>query len=248
MKTDNHFYDLLIDQLSGKISEKDKALLNNWLKENPTRINRAEEIKRIYADQWQGNAASQEKWKKMALLINKRRWAERKKRTLPLTIAASIIILIGVATLIFNTPNPYLILTTEQNEYRKDTLANGSLVFLYPSSELTIDRQQQKPVALKGEAFFMMAPEKDNPVTINAKGLLVKVKGTSFRIKAPENNGNISVLVEDGTVEIAGEEKPKQSLLVYAGEEGRYSTSDKQLWKQSKSSQIYLIYQPLHQQ
>ena len=51
-------------------------------------------------------------------------------------------------------------------------------------------------------------------------------------------------MVEEGTVELLENASPDKKLLVEAGEEGFYSMANNQLWKQTKSSNIYLIYQP----
>jgi ferric-dicitrate binding protein FerR (iron transport regulator) len=59
---------------------------------------------------------------------------------------------------------------------------------------------QTREVALTGEAFFKVTPNKEKPFIINVNDVTVRVVGTSFNIKSKK--GKIEVIVETGIVQV----------------------------------------------
>lgn len=87
-----------------------------------------------------------------------------------------------------------------QQSVKEVTLADGSKVWLNKNSEITFSKDEPREVQLKGEAYFKIAHDSENPFTVEADGISVKVLGTEFTLS--ESGKGSSVAVLDGTVEV----------------------------------------------
>lgn len=102
------------------------------------------------------------------------------------------------------------------NEVKIDTLSDGSIITLNKASTLSYPSQfkgDKRAVALKGEAFFNITPNKKKPFIISIDSIEVTVVGTSFNIK--EEKGSTEVVVETGIVEV---KSGRQKVELRAGE------------------------------
>lgn len=92
---------------------------------------------------------------------------------------------------------------TANEENREITLSDGSVIRLNHNSEVIISEdfmQGTREVELKGEAFFDVAHNPDQPFIIHANESDVEVLGTSFNVKSLPNQSNVQVAVVDGRV------------------------------------------------
>ena len=120
------------------------------------------------------------------------------------SIAASLLLLIGIGTLAYH----YLV-DTEKTTFANNsttenivTLPDGSSVMLSPQASLSFKEQDGKRIAaLEGQAFFNV--EHSNiPFTVEAGDLKVEVLGTSFKVNATSQNTE-SVAVSTGRVRVS---------------------------------------------
>jgi ferric-dicitrate binding protein FerR (iron transport regulator) len=82
-------------------------------------------------------------------------------------------------------------------------LPDASVVFLNRNSSLkypSVFSDEQRRVALEGEGFFEVAPDKERPFKIKAGDVDVKVVGTAFNIDARRADGVVELNVTHGTV------------------------------------------------
>jgi ferric-dicitrate binding protein FerR (iron transport regulator) len=101
-----------------------------------------------------------------------------------------------------------------------DTLPDGSMVTLNKSSRITYPSKFEgntRAIALQGEAFFDVAPNKDQPFVITVNDVTVRVVGTSFNIRS--EGGKTEVIVETGVVQVMYHNKvvelrPREKLVV----------------------------------
>jgi ferric-dicitrate binding protein FerR (iron transport regulator) len=139
-------------------------------------------------------------------------------------IAASVIIITGIGLAFFN----YLPRTQTQNRalsrieatekagaithkntgttIKEITLADGSVVLLHPSSELTYEKsfnQTTRDVTLVGEAFFKVARNPEKTFSVRTHDLTTQVLGTSFNVKAYPSEKNSTVSVKTGRVTVS---------------------------------------------
>ncbi len=95
------------------------------------------------------------------------------------------------------------------------TLPDGSVVTLNKHSELSYPAHfdgNTRSVALKGEAFFNITPDKSKPFIIDAGNSSVTVVGTSFNVKTRPNF--TEVIVETGIVKV---DRKRQSVRLLPG-------------------------------
>jgi len=243
---ENNIRDLIIDYLSSNLSTSTKEYVDQWIKESEKNKNTFEEIKSIWNKKAGKGLNRKLSWNKLL-----RRMKQREPK--PILVkpnftkyAAIIMLLIGIVGYLF-VPNTttFATITTDKN-YFTDTLQNGTVVYLYPSSEL-IQMKSNKTndeYLLKGEAFFVIPIKTDKDIYIFMGDAKVKVAGTSFRANSCINNIDVSITVESGNVELTNKNKPKEPLQINAGEQGYYSCNNQNIWKHKNSNNIYLIYQP----
>ena len=101
--------------------------------------------------------------------------------------------------------------TTQQIE-----LPDGSIVTLDAGSEFKYSENfaDEREVYLKGEAYFEVAHNPNNPFIVKTENTLVKVLGTKFNIRSWQENEKVTVAVADGKVSFRNTELPDEVLIV----------------------------------
>jgi transmembrane sensor len=120
------------------------------------------------------------------------------------------------------------------------TLSDGSVITLNKQSSIAYQKQfngTSREVALTGEAFFNVAPDKSKPFIIKVNDVLVKVVGTSFNIRS--HRGQTEVIVETGVVEVT---RLQKKLVLRAKEKTVIADSTDHLIKENASNQLYQHY------
>lgn len=121
--------------------------------------------------------------------------------------AALVLALAGLAAVILRQPGdtpapvPYVI-ATEIGEFREIALADGSTVKLNTDSEIEVelDQSQRRIRLLKGEAYFEVARNPDNPFVVFAADRQVTAVGTAFAVRWTDNA--FTVTVSEGKVSV----------------------------------------------
>lgn len=125
-------------------------------------------------------------------------------------------------------------------ETMKQALPDGSSITLNKASSVKYPGRfsgNKRRIELKGEAFFAVKPNPDQPFEVTVNELTVTVLGTSFNIREAENATEI--IVESGLVRVSGQ---GQSVELKAGE--RISiTKTKRPWeKETDTDKLYQYY------
>lgn len=125
-------------------------------------------------------------------------------------IAAAIIILFGGGWFLYQSSGLVddTITIASHEGVLIHKLPDGSTVTLNKNAQLTYDEKLDgatRSVALQGEAFFEISPDKQHPFVIAAGNSQITVVGTSFNVKSW--NKKTEVIVETGIVEVAGAKK-----------------------------------------
>jgi ferric-dicitrate binding protein FerR (iron transport regulator) len=116
-----------------------------------------------------------------------------------------------------------------------DTLPDGSVITLNKRATITYPSKfkgNSRAIALNGEAFFKVAPDKKKPFIISVDDVQV-----SFNIKS--ENGNTEVVVETGIVEVT---KFGRTVELVAGEKIVLSANDSNATKEKVSDKLYNYY------
>lgn len=137
------------------------------------------------------------------------------KRFYVKAISAAAVIILAIGLFWWNRPAAEKTLAAGQTVVI-EKLADGSEITLNKQSTLhypTAFKGKTRSVALKGEAFFNITPDKSKPFIISVNDIRVTVVGTSFNIR--ENSNYVEVLVETGTVIVS---RDSQKITLQAGE------------------------------
>jgi len=121
-----------------------------------------------------------------------------------------------------------------------DTLSDGSVITLNKRSTITYPSKfkgNTRTIALKGEAFFNVAPDKKKPFIISVNDVRVTVVGTSFNIKS--ENGSTEVVVETGIVRVT---RSGKTVELNAGEKIVMDAKDSTTVKEAVSDKLYNYY------
>jgi transmembrane sensor len=107
---------------------------------------------------------------------------------------------------LFKSPSQSLIIRNASKTITRQSLADGSVIWLQPNSQVEYSAKFSKTtreIALTGEAFFDIAPDRDHPFIITTGNVVTRVLGTSFNIKAYTHSSSIEVSVLTGRVFVA---------------------------------------------
>ncbi|MBX3239452.1 MAG: FecR domain-containing protein [Chitinophagaceae bacterium] len=157
-------------------------------------------------------------------------------------VAAALIILAGswLGYLLFQKEQTTSVSLLTENNVRVDTLPDRSVVTLNKSTELSykkIPGSGKRMVSLKGEAFFDVTPDTENPFVITTEKAVIKVVGTSFNIKT--DAGHTAVIVSTGIVQVT---RGDQQIELYAGERIIVDDSISPLQKTQDQDLLYNYY------
>lgn len=228
---DEHYNDidtLIAKFLAGEASPEEAMQLDDWMNLSP--VNRAafEQAQVAWGMPYR-KPESEKIWKSLRV--------ERKSKTIlftPTRIAAGLLFLAVssiVSYQVFRQTNPVEETFLTQKSFEQPisfSLPEKSSVTLNKKSSLryaknfSVDRH----VALAGEAYFNVTPDKLKPFTIQAGDLEIKVLGTAFDVSAYAQDSLIRVEVVHGKVQM---KHLHDSLTLLAGERGVFNKQTKRM-------------------
>jgi transmembrane sensor len=239
-----------VKYLLGEASPEEEQTVTEWMKENETHQEYYNQFKKIW-DQSKAlaggsNVDVNKAWDRFQNRIAGQHEPAKilKPRFSWIRIAASVILVAGLGIAIFmlvnknTTPNE-MVAQTGQNVL-VDTLSDGSVITLNKRSTITYPSKfkgNTRVVALKGEAFFNVAPDKKKPFIISVNDVEVTVVGTSFNIKS--ENGNTEVVVESGFVRVT---RSGKTVELNAGEKVVMRANDSIASKEAVDEKLYNYY------
>lgn len=160
------------------------------------------------------------------------RW---KKIILPVAATVALIVAFTLILRPFNAvesspaKEKRVIVTKENPRGQKSIsiLPDGTKIHLNAESELIIDSlfgYSERKVYLTGEAYFDVAENQSKPFVIQTKELTTTVLGTSFNIRSYEDEGEASIAVVSGKVEVT--HPAGNTFQLRANELLRFETKD----------------------
>ena len=236
--------------LLGEASPGEEQAVIEWINESATHKEYYNQFKKIW-DQSKALAAESnvdvnKAWERFQNRVagqNESPKILNRSRFSRMRIAASIILIAGLgvaAYFMFNNNEPKeMVAQTEQNVLI-DTLPDGSVVTLNKKSTVTYPSKfkgNTRAIALKGEAFFNVAPDKKKPFIISVNDVQVTVVGTSFNIRS--ENRNTEIIVETGIVRVT---RSGKTVELTAGEKINMNANDSNATKEKVSDKLYNYY------
>lgn len=216
---DTNFENLMIDYLSGDISETDHQHLTELLKSNIDFKVRFDELLKIHAISFVPviETQKQSNYKKIIEQINdvptisrSRLWLSNFRK-----IAAIIALVVSVFVASFyiysdvTTPADtafwYETFSTIGSQ-TKIILPDSTIVWLNSGSSLKYNKsfgKKDREVALAGEGYFEVTKDKSKPFIVHTDSLNVNVLGTVFNIRAYNDDADVTVNLIEGSVNIS---------------------------------------------
>lgn len=244
MENDPSYYSRIIDFLNGSLTDEEAQKLIARIQQSEEQKQQFEQIKQC----WNNEMASPEisrvvqNWQKLSQKIDDKKRQKQRRLLVLSAIAATFVIFFSLPGVwnLQKTPNQMKAALSEG--YKIDTLADGTLVYLFPASAITTNTFTQT-YELTGSAYFVVPPRKRQPLVIALNHSKIKVHGTAFRV-FDNRDHKISLTVESGLVEWVPENRDLKPLFVSAGEEAVQSVENNLWGKGATKEDIYVIYQP----
>lgn len=159
-------------------------------------------------------------------------------RTAYFRIAAMVFILLGIGSVMIYLNDKgalsrkTIVATTENQKNLQVTLPDGSNIFLNRNTRLSYREnfgRHGRNVALSGEAFFEITHDENNPFTIDAGKVRIKVLGTSFNVITSNPDSAVEVFVKTGKVMVSDNEGTK-NLILDPGDIGTMNSGSSEKW------------------
>jgi Fe2+-dicitrate sensor, membrane component len=250
-RTEHTDWLLIAKHLGKELDDVQKEQLSKWLaesEENRKALLNAEKIWELSDLQLAGVFGTDEGWTKMRHRIHEGASTKTKKIAFfqPWRIAASILVLVGIATLIYwmiGSSNYITVTAQSQKMLSPVVLPDRSKVYLNAGTTIkypkTFAAAATRNVELSGEAFFEVTHNASQPFIIRTSHAQVKVLGTSFDVAAYQASDSVMVVVETGTVELS-QRGAAQAIRLTKGNSGVFYAGDHKLVK-SESSDVNAI-------
>lgn len=245
---DEKHLDQMIDWIEGNLTSEKVSELTQLIEQNPIYSEAYKALLENYVGTSFGDTDQgyQKSWNIVSESIKS---DKIKQRTIVLSsFAAAAMLLLSFFSgwFINQISTSHQVITAKSNEFIADTLENGGVVYLYPSS--TLDKKVKKNSTeltyLEGDAFFSIPEDAGITLSVKRGKSDIVLKGSSFRISQAEDKDEIKIQVENGICEIIFQGKMDKKLVVNAGETAFLNTKSKVLRKEKVQDDIYLIYQP----
>ncbi|MFO7655717.1 MAG: FecR domain-containing protein [Bacteroidales bacterium] len=236
------------EYFSGRISFKDKQLLEEWLKlseENREIFQELEEVWKLTGN-LQGNIKPDldNEWNCFVSNRNKlntgivNRFLFTNRNLLRIAaVLIPVLLIASLSVLLFNKTGQK-VFTANGPGQNHMLLPDGSEVYLNKESKLQYPRRfkaKERVVTLEGEAFFSIVRNK-RPFIVKNDKTCIQVLGTRFNVKNNNRNSYCEVIVEEGRVLLSLTENPVKQVIINPGEKARYSYTDTTISKTNVQS------------
>lgn len=225
-------HELIAKYLAGEASDTERAQVEGWMEASEANRTHFSRLKLLWEQSGRiiphENAPVNvdkgwERFRRNAGLQQPeavRRPVVRSLYTYFVRVAAMLVVGVSVYLLYRNLKKPEMKVQTlaTASQVKTDTLSDGTLITLNTNSQLTYPDQfadKEREVALKGEAFFKVAPNAQKPFRITAGQAVITVVGTSFYVEAYDSLNTLEVGVEEGKVKVSGY---NSDVLLVAGQ------------------------------
>ena len=132
-----------------------------------------------------------------------RRWTFRAAAVLlPLVLILGLYLHLNTRVDIFGA-GEYAEIYVPKGERMQMIFQDGTKVYINSDSYMRYPRKfgiSERTVELKGEAYFVVAKNKNRPFVVNLNGPSIRVLGTSFNVEAYPENDDIKVNLDEGRI------------------------------------------------
>jgi len=223
------YYRILARYLENKCDNNEKAIIEKKIYKDPEFAKKLEQMKVLwrYNREKEELTPVDRMWhlfKEKVDIKEKKRSTQRVPTSsfhpvkVCLRYAAMIVVLIAIPSVIYlylqkdkdnnkqqHAPTiQYAEVTIPNGNRYSLKLSDGSKIILDAGSYIRYPKKfsQNRYVELRGEAYFEVARDEDNPFVIHANHARIKVLGTSFNVRAWQETDCVKVSVKEGIVSL----------------------------------------------
>lgn len=120
----------------------------------------------------------------------------------------------------------------DNGQISRAVLPDGTQVWINSGSAVTYGRDfgmKNRRIALTGEAFFDAAKESVHPLVVDCNELMIKVTGTRFNVSAIPGTSAISVVLEEGSVELLRQQNSSFHYTLKPGDMATFDLNNKKM-------------------
>jgi ferric-dicitrate binding protein FerR (iron transport regulator) len=235
----------------GEANAEEIGLVEEWLSDDVANARQYQDFKTIW-----------EQSRKLAAITTvdeNQAWERFKNRVQPpkqetavirsmrpatlMRIAAMFVVIAGAAffgyRMFADKPVENLVVASQKAPV-VDTLPDGSVVTLNKHSSVNYPSKfkgDTRTIALKGEAFFNVTPNKEKPFIIHVNDVSIRVIGTSFNVRSED--GITEVIVETGVVQVTRDNK---TVELRPAEKVKIEQQDSLMVKEEVKDKLYNYY------
>jgi transmembrane sensor len=109
-------------------------------------------------------------------------------------------------------------------------LSDGTIIHLNSGSKLRYPinflKGQKREVFIEGEAYFVVAKDKDHPFVVHADGVGVNVLGTEFNVSSYKEDNEIKTVLVEGSVSLSDPTTLNPSVILKPGQKAAWNKTD----------------------
>jgi ferric-dicitrate binding protein FerR (iron transport regulator) len=244
--------EILVKYLLNEASEKEVQVVRSWMEQSADNKKYYEHFRLIWDESKKVELAStineNDAWEKFKTGLQNGSF--QKPAHLPetialkprrifsrLAVAATVLLTIGIAAYFYSISGTTI---ASGDKVLVKTLPDNSVITLNKNSEISYKKSFNKTdrhLALSGEAFFNVTPNKQKPFEIEVDNIKVTVVGTSFNIN--EDKKGTEVIVETGVVTVQLKDK---IIKLLPGQKTFISKGSQELLVQPNHNKLYNYY------
>ena len=249
--------ELLVKYLAGEATTVEVDAVLDWVAESPSNRKYFDDFRLIWDEskklEGRTNTTADEAWGRFMNRVEREDKPvagvdAKSAKQIPLhglswvKAAAVLVVMAGTAWIMYTWSgnDSGNILARTNDKVMIYTLPDGSVVTLNKNSELSYPAHfdgKTRSVALNGEAFFNITPDKEHPFIIDAGNSSVRVVGTSFNVKNRQNT--TEVIVETGVVEVT---KKQHTVRLTPGQKSTVTAANDTPSTENVTDELYNYY------
>ncbi len=169
---------------------------------------------------------------------------ERNQKWYRYAVVGVLLVIVGAGYLsgVFFTENLSTTVFAGKGYVSSVILPDSSKVWINSGSSITYSNdfgENKRELSIKGQAYFEVVKNKKKPFVVNADDVQVKVLGTRFTLEDYENSGFVSVVLEEGAVEMTMERFPNRKILLSPGDKVTYNVENQKIEKRKVKASRY---------
>lgn len=228
--------------LNGIADKSEQTQLLAWLRnhENRKTFNKHKLDWKNELDVHQLPAGSENSWTAIQdYLLQKKyySWRQSQKINRFFRVAAVVFFVMGIGSALYFLSNQradevFTTVLADNGQISKVILPDSSVVWLNSGSELSYSNlfsKKNRSIELKGEAYFDVTRNEELPLVVSVDEFQVKVLGTKFDVSAYPLSNKISVVLEEGKVELLSSVSKSFHCLMDPGEKATFNKTTKKM-------------------